>query len=135
MGLDIMCECGKQDIKVGSYSGVHRLRVAWILAEALHQEDQVRASSMRSAIVSESEVDYDIFNKINGWLPGTLAFVYHSDCDGSWSVSEIRDIIRAVKILFPHLKTTMPAYFDGDEFYLEEILAHCARNGEMIHFC
>lgn len=135
MGLDIVCECGKQDIKVGSYSGVHRVRAAWILAESLHQEDKTVAASMRSAVVSESDVDYKAFRRIDGWLPGTRAFVDHSDCDGSWDASEIRDIVRAIKILLPHLKTTLPAYFDGDEFYLEEILAHCARNGEMIHFC
>ena len=135
MGLDIVCECGAHDIKVGSYSGVHRVRAAWIMAESLFQEDKGRAAAMLSAVVSESDVDYKVFAKTDGWLPGTRAFVYHSDCDGTWDAGEVRDIVQAIKTLRPHLKKTLPNHFDGEEFYLEEILTHCAENNETIHFC
>ena len=135
MGLDIVC--GDLNERVGSYSGVQRQRIAWIEAESKRQKSMGNvkaAEAMKKVIVSADEIDYALFEKTDGWLPGTRAFVDHSDCDGMWDAYEAAEILEAVRLLKPFFETD--DYFDEDgEYYLEEILRYAVKHQKDILFC
>lgn len=137
MGLDIMC--GSLGVKVGSYSGVQQQRVAWIKAESMRQDslgNKEMATNMNTVICSRG-IRYDFFTTIVDWLPGTRAFVDHSDCDGVWDCCEAKDILEAVKILKPFFsKDDADLYFETDgEYYLKGILSYSVRHHKDIVFC
>lgn len=137
MGLDLVCDCGSRGARVGSYSTVHRVRVMFIRAEAMAQEDEELASKMRAVALTDEKVDYTAFQGISNWSDGTKAFVNHSDCDGEWSYHEIRGILDAVKALRSFMMELCPNYFyeEDDEFYLEDFFRHCVERKECVLFC
>lgn len=138
MGLDIVC--GALGERVGSYSGVQRQRIAWIRSEARRQEsinNKSTAKAMRETILSTQEIDYSLFEKTDGWLEGTQAFVNHSDCDGTWDPDEAAAILEAVQTLKPFFEAEdLDYYFYEDgSYYLDEILRHSVTHNQDIVFC
>lgn len=138
MGLDIAC--GRLVERVGSYSGVQRQRVVWIQAEIKRQEalgNNGLVQQMKKSIRSTEHVDYEAFEKTDGWLDGTRAFVDHSDCDGTWDASEAMSILEAVTTLEPFFdEETKKYYFNEDgHYYLRDILVHSVRYKKDIMFC
>jgi len=139
MGLDIRCI--DTFVRVGSYSGVHIQRIGFLRAEALRLREEDRheeADRVLACIRSASEIHYDLVLRLkNVLLPGTYAFVYHSDCDGSWEADEAEAILDALGRFRPFLRA-IPEFKDRldeeDRYYLEDILSLSVRTGEFIYF-
>lgn len=137
MGLDLVC--GSISERVGSYSGVHRQRAAWIYAESARQKslgNKNLSDRMRKTIISEDKINYRDFDRIEDWLPGTKAFVSCSDHDGFWSQIESKDILDAVRILEPFFRRIdFILDFHQKQYYLKNILEYSVQNNENIYFC
>lgn len=139
MGLDIVCR--GTSVRVGSYSGVHLQRIGFLRAEALRLREEDRheeADRVLACIRSASEIHYDLVRGLEKvLLPGTYAFVYHSDCDGSWDADDAAAILEALGRFRLFLRA-IPEFkhrLDGkDRYYLEDILSLSVRTGEFIYF-
>lgn len=92
---------------------------------------------MRQAIISTDDINYSLFESVDGWLTGTHAFVNHSDCDGMWDSDEAAAILKGVQTLKPFFDATdAEYYFDEDgTYYLEKILRYSINHKKDIVFC
>lgn len=137
MGLEIYC--GDISMKVGSYSEVHRQRVGWLKAEAMRLDEQGEYD--QAQLVYECFRNHEIFygklkqiRKIV--LPGSWAFVHHSDCEGTWESHEAQQILEAIETMRNYLQRTRECSvrFHDNQYYLERVLRCSAYTGQTIEF-
>lgn len=115
MGLDIKILNTNESTRVGSYSSVHYLRAILIVFTIRYVRKHKTKYSNRIVRLLKSWLQRgeDIFNQIDykeipedcpdvlneSELSGIYWFVKHSDCNGSWSVGQVRDITVWLKAL------------------------------------
>ena len=130
-----MCECGFYSFKLGSYRSVQKLRVNWIKAEMSRKP--YLADGLKACILpGEEGLDYvRLSREKENLLPGTVAFIFHSDSDGFWTTRETRSILKAILELKPFFQKTMDQRWFYEEdgcFVLEDLFQHCVSKGETV---
>ena len=156
MGLDLFCD--DEHTRMGSYSYVHVQRKALLDAYILYLRESEGtgtteydraltsvknrrlANNLETALCKDDEdsINYQVLGKLEKEIhPGIFAFVYHSDCDGIWSVRDATDILAALHLLRPYFHR-IPKLFqecENDAYYLERILRVSIAQESEIRFC
>jgi hypothetical protein len=128
MGLDICTENFSE--RVGSYSGVHILRVNMIKA-SIEYLKQFKDCYFSDAMVCHLEktlnsddsppLDYKHFKSFieiaDDNMVGLYKWVYHSDCEGYLTSEDSEKILETLKVIYPYLDSR---YFINDENKFEE---------------
>jgi len=137
MGLDLYC--GNMVQRFGSYSIVHKVRILWIKAYSMWLKSQDKDNSMLLATIkTDNDINYKKFGTLQiqtMGFEGLYAFVYHSDCDGSWDVEEVEIILETLNLIKLYLKELSLLFFEENgDYYLEKILKHSLATYNQIEF-
>lgn len=122
MGLDLFCN--SYDIKMGSYTTVHKIRKYWIVAYIKYLESTngpiVLLYELKQ-VINDDEINYDKFTRISSdheGFEGLKDFVDHSDCEGEWSYQEVESILETLELIRQYLKVESSSWdFDGDLYF------------------
>lgn len=142
MGLDLFCT-GTESIKMGSYKAIQEIRLHWMFAYIQYLQITHPLSSIIQELVQcvhNSNIDYGKFSKLSNkdeiGLSGLFEFVHHSDCDGFWEPSQIKDIIDTLHLIRQYLKpiTYSWHFYNEDQYYLDDIFKFATENDEFIRF-
>ena len=150
MGLDIICNENIE--RVGSYTGVHRLRVYLIKSVIKYLEDSNKFEDLEKEILVEylnsllsenddSKINYDNYKgDMNTMmelydLAGFTSFIFHSDCDGILSSLEASDFLKTYDKIKNFIDKTDYHDEETGQFYLYEVFKESSDSGEPIYFC
>ena len=153
MGLDIYTT--NSHARVGSYSGVHVLRLNMIIASIKYLDqfnncsNSIDLKEFLKTTISKNNmtlsnqtnaIDYQKFSKYKEYpyslLEGLFIFTDHSDCDGTFLPDDSSKIIETIELIASFMDD---CYFDGsnktlEKFYLYGILKDSSENNEVIYF-
>ena len=141
MGLDLFC--GNKYVCFGSYSIVHLIRLYWMKAfiEWMKEQNELYEDDYNVEyfvdIIRNNEIDYDKLSDIEldfKTFIGIKTFVSHSDCEGTWDSMESSDILFTLYCIKKYLKQIDKTHFEGDIYYLEDILKYSSKNDMYIRF-
>lgn len=142
MGLDLFCT-GTESIKMGSYSTVQQIRIHWIFAYIQYLQSTSPSSSLIKQLercVQNNDIHYDNFSKLRNQdelaFSGLFDFVFHSDCEGIWEPSQVKDIMDTLDLIRQHLQpiTYSWHFYNENEYYLDYLFQFAVENDENIRF-
>jgi hypothetical protein len=140
MGLDLVC--GDIIIKMGSYSSVQEQRalllkgyIMWLHDQGIHETAKTIGKCVKKR-KDGFEIDYKNLD-MELLMPGMKAFIFHSDCEGEWSVQDAKDILESLEELRPFFQKIQgfDYYCIDDRYHLEDILEKSVQSYRSIQFC
>ena len=155
MGLDLICS--SMDVRVGSYSMVHKVRNYLIeslinyltkgitdkpnnnsVYERINKQAKIELLDLLNQVIINNEISYQKLIEIKPELSicnlnGFTCFINHSDCDGGINSIEAEQFIATLDTVKDFMNKDI--FHEDGEFYLKKIFEESINTGEVIIFC